>query len=252
MAAFKQHIAFSSALGVVYGGALVYSGFDWVQSTLAGVLCGFCGMLPDVDSQSGKPVREVFGLAAIVVPLLLAHRLKHFGLSPDQIVLAAVGMYLLIRFGMAWLLGKLSVHRGMFHSLPAALIAAEVVFLAYTGPDERGRLFMAGAVLLGYVSHLVLDEIFAVDASGIIPRLNKAAGSAVKLFSSSLTATLLTWAMLGTLSYGVGVEKGYLQPIEIKELKELHVFDRLLPKRTSHRGESARRSTAPAPMAQQK
>lgn len=227
MAAFKQHIAFSSALGVAYSGALIWIGFDWVQSTLAGVLCAFCGMLPDVDSQSGKPVREVFGLAAIAVPLLLVHRLRRLGLAADEIVLTAVGLYLFIRFGLPWLLGKVSVHRGMFHSLPAALIAAEVVFLTYTGTDERGRLYLACGVLLGYLSHLVLDEIFAVDASGLVPRLNKAAGSAVKLFSSSRVATLLTWILLGGVSYGVGVEKGYLQPLDVPQLK---VLNRFLPR----------------------
>ncbi len=230
MAAFKQHIAFSSAIGVCYTGALIYSGFDWVQSALAGFLCGFSGMLPDVDSETGKPVREVFGLAAILVPLLAASRLKEFGLTSEQILLAAVGIYFFIRFGAAWLFNKLSVHRGMFHSLPAALIAAEVVFLAHPGDNERGRLYMAGGVLLGYLSHLVLDEIFAVDASGIIPRLNKAAGSAVKLFSSSITASLLTWALLGGLSYSVGVDKGFFQPLNVKEL---HVLDRFMPKQSS-------------------
>lgn len=231
MAAFRQHIAFSSALGAGYCAALIYGGFDWVQSALAGVLCGFSGMLPDLDSDTGKPVREVFGLAAIIVPLLAMNRLKHAGLTPEQLLLAAVGMYFFIRFGVAWLFNKLSVHRGMFHSLPAALIAAEVVFLAITGLTEQSRLFLAGGVLLGYLSHLVLDEIFSIDASGLVPRLNKAAGSAVKLFSSSIIASLLTWVALGLLTYSVGVEKGYLQPVDIKE--QLHALERFLPKQTS-------------------
>jgi membrane-bound metal-dependent hydrolase YbcI (DUF457 family) len=228
MAAFRQHIAFSSLLGVGYSATLVSMGMDWAQSALAGVLCGFSGMLPDLDSPSGKPVREVFGLAAIIVPLLVAHRLQSAGLTSEQIVLSAAGLYLFIRFGLAWLLSKISVHRGMFHSLPAALIAGEIVFLAHTALPTRGRLFMAGGVVLGYLSHLVLDEIFSVDASGLVPQLKKSAGSAVKLFSSSVVASLLTWVALGLLSYEAGVDQGYWKPIHVQDLQAL---DRYLPRR---------------------
>jgi hypothetical protein len=215
MAAFKQHVTFSSVLGVGYAAGLYNLGVGWVHSVLAGGLCGFAGMLPDLDSASGRPVREVFGIAALAVPLLLARRLQHAGLGPEEVVLAGAGLYLLIRFGLAWVFRHLTVHRGMFHSLPAALIAGEAVFLADDGAEPYGRLTLAGGVVLGFLSHLILDEIYSVDMSGMVPRLNQAAGSAVKLFSKSVLATLCTWVLLGCLTYLVGVSLGLLQPVRL-------------------------------------
>lgn len=213
MAAFAQHMRVSSFLGLGYGGALWWSGADWSHAALSGALCAVAGMLPDLDSDSGKPTREMFGVTAVAVPLLLLRRLHHAGWSPEQTVLFAGALYLAIRFGVSWVFKHLTAHRGMFHSLPAALIAAEITFLAHNCPEAGGRLMLAGGVFLGFLSHLVLDEIYSVNAQGLKVRFNKAAGSALKLFSASIPATLLTWAILAGLTYLVGVDRGYFQPL---------------------------------------
>jgi hypothetical protein len=98
----------------------------------------------------------------------------------------------------------------MFHSVPAAAIAAEIAFLAHDCPEPYGRPMLAGGVLLGFLSHLVLDELYSVNADGLGIRLNKASGSALKLFSRSAPATLATWLLLGSLSYLVAVQQGHL------------------------------------------
>ena len=216
MAAFKQHVAFSSLLGAGYAAGLMSWGVEWVHAALAGGLCAVAGMLPDLDSQSGRPVRELFGLAAVASPLLLAHRLRHAGLSPEEIVLVGAGLYFLIRFGLPWLFKHLTVHRGMFHSIPAALIAGELVFLAHDSPERYGRLMLAGGMILGFLSHLILDEISSVDARGLSIRLNSAAGNPLKFASKSRTATLTAWLILGGLTYAVGVEQGFVRPIHLK------------------------------------
>jgi hypothetical protein len=213
MAAFREHITVSSALGLGYAGTLVHFGVEWVHAALAAALCGVAGMLPDLDSDSGRPMREVFGVTAVLAPLLLFRRMDGAGLSPEAKILLAGAIYLAVRFGLAWLFQRMTVHRGMFHSIPAAVIAAECVFLAHDCPEPYGRLTLAGGVLIGYLSHLVLDEIYAVDSSGLLPRLNKAAGSAFKLFSPSLPATLCTWLVLATLTYLAAVEQGYVEPV---------------------------------------
>jgi hypothetical protein len=211
VAAFKQHITFSSLLGAGYGAALIHLGVEWPHAVLAGGLCAISGMLPDLDSDSGRPVRELFGAVAVAAPLLFLRRFQRAGLNGEELVLIACGLYLAIRFGLAWFFKHLTVHRGMFHSLPAAFIAAEAVFLADTGPEAKARLTLAGGVLIGFLSHLVLDELYAVDARGL--RLNKAAGSALKLTSQSVTATLFTWLVFVGLTYLAGVDSGYLRPI---------------------------------------
>lgn len=231
MAAFKQHVTFSSLLGVGYAAALGGAGAEWVHSVLAGGLCGLAGMLPDLDSPSGRPVRELFGITAIAVPLLLAYRLRRSGLDPEQLVLLAAVLYLVIRFGLSWVFKHLTVHRGMFHSIPAMLIAGEAVFLAHDCPDTHGRLTLAGGIMLGFLSHLVLDEIYAVDMNGVMLRFNKAAGSALKFFSKSWSATAATWMLLGVLSYLVAVNLGYCPPVHIPLPYSVTIQGRGAPRR---------------------
>ena len=213
MAGFRTHVAVSSLLGAGYAAALIKAGTEWTHAGLAAGLCAVSGMLPDLDSASGRPAHELFGLVAAVVPLLLMHRLRKAELTAEGIILVLGGLYLLIRFGASWLFRHLTVHRGMFHSLPAALIAAEIVFLAHDGEQQYGQFILAGGVLIGFLSHLVLDELYSVDAQGLRIRLNKSAGSAFKLFSGNIPATVMTWLLLAGLSYMVGIKQGYIQPI---------------------------------------
>ncbi len=212
MAAFRQHLLFSTSIGVGYAVSLSSGGVDKTHAALSGALCAVAGMLPDLDSDSGKPVRELFGLVAAVVPLLVMRRLEHAGLSAEAVILVMGGLYLAIRFGVRQLFQRLTVHRGMFHSVPAALIAAEIAFLAHDCPEAGGRWLLGLGVLLGFLSHLVLDELSSVDASGVRIRFNKAAGSALKLASKSMSATLAAWLTLGLLTYLVCVSDGAMNP----------------------------------------
>ena len=200
MAAFKQHLMFSCALGAGYTVALRYADLEPTHALLAGGLCGVSGMLPDLDSDSGRPVRELFGVAAAFVPFLLLHRLRHMDLTQDQVLVILIGVYLLIRYGLAEFFKRLSVHRGMFHSIPALLISGLCVFLLYDHDDIGVRYYLAAGVMIGFFSHLALDEIYAVDLGGIVPRLNNFAGSALKLFSASWTANVFTYTLLFMLA----------------------------------------------------
>jgi hypothetical protein len=200
MASYRGHLMFASALGVAYGGcAAWYLHLDWGPALLGAGLTTVGGLLPDLDSDSGVPVREVFGLIGTVVPLLLLRRLNHHGVPMDEALVTAAAAYVIIRYGLSHLFKRLTVHRGMFHSTPAMLIAGLAVFLLDKGSDMTVRLFLAGGVMIGFLSHLVLDEIFSVDFLGM--RLKKSAGSALKLASKSLPATLTCYAILAGLSY---------------------------------------------------
>jgi hypothetical protein len=201
MASFRGHLAAGAALGVAYGawGALHWN-MGWGPVGLGVGLTTLGAFLPDLDSDSGVPVREMFNLAGAVAPILLLPRLQLEGLTADQLVVVMGAIYLVVRFGLSALFKRLTVHRGMFHSLPAMAIAGLGVFLLYHHASVYQRAYMAGGVMLGFLSHLVLDELFAVDLMGLTPRLNKAAGSAVKLWSGSWTATLVTYAIVVALA----------------------------------------------------
>jgi hypothetical protein len=202
VANFKGHITTSSLLGVAYGAAgFWYGQMDWGASILAGGLTALGGMLPDLDSDSGVPVREMAGLAGAAAPFLILPRLQHLAISMEQRFVVMAVCYLVVRYGVAEIFRRLTVHRGMFHSLPAMMIAGLLVFLLFHEPDLRQPVYLAGGVMLGFLSHLVLDELCAVDLMGLTPRLNQFAGSALKFTSASWPATLCTYGILVALAW---------------------------------------------------
>jgi membrane-bound metal-dependent hydrolase YbcI (DUF457 family) len=199
MASYQGHLMFSSALGAAYGSAGVWAlGLDWGPAFLGAGVTTLGGLLPDLDSDSGVPVRELFGLAAAVTPLLLLERLRlHFTGEETLVLLAAI--YLGIRYGAAAVFKRATVHRGMFHSIPALLITGLAVYLFFHSDREMLRWYVAGGTMVGFLSHLVLDELYSVDFTGARLRLNKYAGSALKFWSRSVPATLGTYLVLAGL-----------------------------------------------------
>ncbi len=233
MAMFRGHITTSGTLGIGVGAfGAYYLQYDWGTACLAGGLTAIGGMLPDLDSDSGIPAREMFGLAAVFVPLLLVHRLQSFQLTPEQLLVVLAAIYFGVRYGVSEIFRRVTVHRGMFHSVPAMIIAGLAVFLMYHQPataaptspstsslavipehplvaDElRKRLYFAAGTMIGFLSHLVLDELFAVNLMGVVPKFNQFAGSALKLKSDSWSATLFTYAILCVLGYMAWVSTG--------------------------------------------
>ncbi len=202
MASYRGHLAFAGALGAAYGGAALWRwDLDWGPALLAAGLTTLGGLLPDLDSDSGVPVRELFGITAAVTPFLLLPHLDVKGLSLEQKIVVLAAVYLFIRYGLATAFKHLSTHRGMFHSLPAMLIAGLATYLLYPGKDLVLKALLAGGVMLGFLSHLVLDELCSVDFMGLRLRLNKYAGSALKLFSRSWLANVTTYLLLAGLGY---------------------------------------------------
>jgi hypothetical protein len=204
MAGFKTHVSVSSVLGIGYGAA-AYGYFHLPPSTciLAAGLCGVSGMLPDLDSGPGRPLHESCNFAAAAVPMLLIDHFEAWGLNHEMMVIAGAAIYFLLRFGLPELLKKLTEHRGMFHSLPMALIFGELAFLLSSGSDERLRLFKAGGVVLGFLSHLILDEIWSVEFFSKHPGLKKSFGTAFKIFGKGWAPNLLTFALLGLITSNI-------------------------------------------------
>jgi len=197
MAGFKTHITTSTVAGVGYGAA-AHLLFEVPPSScmLAAGLCSVSGMLPDLDSDSGVPIRETMAFAAAVVPMLMLDRFVHMGLNRESIVLAGALVYIIIRFGVSELLKRYTVHRGMWHSVPAALIAFLLAFVICSSELMWPRFFKAGAVLLGYVTHLVLDEIYSIEWGKLGPRTKKSFGTALKFWGKSLWGNVSTYAKL--------------------------------------------------------
>jgi len=222
MAGFKTHIATSTTLGVAYGGAgwlLLRDslGEAPLATCLLGTgLCSIAGMLPDLDSDSGIPLRETIAFTAAVVPMLLMERFSHMGMSHEMMVLVGGLVYFAIRFGLAGLLKRFTVHRGMFHSLPAALVAAELAYLLCSCHTEAPRLFKAGAVLLGFMSHLILDELYSIEWKGGRWRFKKSFGTALKLWGANTYANISVYAKVAVLGFFVIQDPVWMENFEAR------------------------------------
>ena len=197
MADFKTHITYSSVLGVAYGG-LGYYVFHVppAHCLIAGSLCAVAGMLPDLDSNSGIPQREMLSFVSVIVPMLMLQRFQEIGLTTEHMVFVAGLMYVLIRFGVGGLFKRYTKHRGMWHSIPAAMIAGLATFMVCLSTDFEIRVFKSWAVVLGFITHLALDEVYAVNWEGKLPRMKKSFGTAMKFWGNSRMANVTTYAKL--------------------------------------------------------
>ncbi len=202
MASYRGHLMLAAPLGLAYGALpLLRADFDWGHCVLGAGLTTAGGLLPDLDSDSGVPVREMFGLASTLAAVMLFKPVLDYGFNIHQTLALLIVSYLCLRYIVSDIFRRMTVHRGMFHSIPATLIAGLAVYLAYPTFDLWVKLYMAGAVMAGYVSHLVLDEIYAVDFNGVKIKMNQFAGTALKFGSSSWVATLTCYVILGMLGY---------------------------------------------------
>jgi len=215
MASFKAHIAFGILTAVCYTAVMLM--VSWVSIAampLVFLSALFGSVLPDIDSDTGIPVRLLIGaLALIAVTLSLIYSMNIEGVSILQHGFVAVGVGLFVYFVIGGIFKHFTAHRGIFHSIPAALLTG-LVAMSIAGTfnvGEKTELAVGLAITMGYLAHLLLDEINStVNLSGMPFKPKKSLGTALKLTSSSKTITVLTYC---TLLLFVGVNAGSLARI---------------------------------------
>ena len=185
MANFTTHIA----VGTVVAGSLatltlaadVIAPENLIAVTMAGVLGS---VLPDVDLKESRPSRAMFaGLAIFFSFAVLFSAADRFSIA--ELWMLWLGTLLLIRYGLHAIFHNLAVHRGTWHSLIAGLFAAAATAVIFGNVLDRhaGVAWLAaGFMLIGYLVHLTLDEIYSVDVAD--RRLKSSFGTALKLVDS--------------------------------------------------------------------
>ena len=206
MGNYRQHITFASLLGIIYAwAAFAYAGIHWIYGSVAALLATLSGLLPDLDSDSSVGLRGFTGILGVLVSLVVWNALATVDPPPafEFHLWAVVVSYILVRHGLRRVVGRLSTHRGISHSLPACLAWGAAAYLFYPAPSNGHalRLVMGAAVILGFFSHLLLDEICSVDLKGA--RVNKAFGTAIKFWANSPWSTLGMYLLLSLLTWRV-------------------------------------------------
>ena len=210
MGNYRQHITVAGFLGAGYAwAAYTLAGVHAVYGSVAALLSTLGGLLPDLDAPSGVQLRGFTGLLGVLAALAVWQRVG--GVEPppafEYHLWAVIAAFVLVRHGLRRAMTRLSVHRGISHSLPTCAVWGALTYLSYPvgdhAPPDRHvlRVFMAAAVMLGFLSHLVLDEVCSVDLRGA--RVNRAFGTALKLWASSFWSTLAVYAVLIYLTWRV-------------------------------------------------
>ncbi len=182
MANFTTHIA----AGTVAAGALatltlaadVVAPENLVAITMAGVLGS---VLPDIDLKDSRPGRAMFaGLGVFFSFAVLFTFATKFSIA--ELWILWLGTLVFVRYGLHAIFHRFCVHRGIWHSLVAAAFssaATAVVYYHILGRHE-GVAWLAGAFMfIGFIVHLVLDEMYSVDVMDI--RVKSSFGTALKV-----------------------------------------------------------------------
>jgi len=203
MAGFKVHLLG----GMAGGGAVAAAGMlqhhlQIKEAAAVGILGILGGLLPDLDSDTGKPLELLFQLLSVLLPMLLySHFKDRLGADVTTMLLFFCAGYLAVQYFLCPLIKKMTAHRGIMHSIPFAVLCAQITFLLFPGLPQQTALYYAAAVFLGAMIHLFLDEFYSVSFKGILPRFNRYSGSALAFTSNSSAATLTVYLLLFFTGY---------------------------------------------------
>ncbi len=182
MANFTTHIAIgtivSGGLATLTLAANVVAPENLIAVTMAGVLGS---VMPDIDLKDSRPSRALFsGLAvffSFVVLFTFAHKF-----SVAELWILWLGTLLGVRYIVHAIFHRMSYHRGIYHSILAALFFAfftAVIYKHLLGRHDGVAWLAAAFMFVGYMVHLTLDEIYSVDVMDT--RIKASFGTAIKL-----------------------------------------------------------------------
>jgi len=161
--------------------------------------------LPDLDSDSGLPVRMLFITLGLIASFLTGYYIL-FNVEENLLnaALVSITAFIIVNFVLKRLFMKYTNHRGIFHSLVAVAILVLSINSVLLSLNLMlfDSIIISSAIGIGYLSHLVLDEMNSiVNLSGIpfIPK--KSLGTALKISTLSLRMNTVIILLLTILIY---------------------------------------------------
>jgi hypothetical protein len=192
MANFKTHLSVASTCSGILAIGCLEAGLAAPRDVLAYFVAGTMGgILPDIDSDHSTPVQLIFSSFAIALAFFTVFS-KAGTYSITELALLWLFVYVGIRYVASKIFARCTVHRGIFHSLLAALffwfLTTAVTYHVFALSPFNAWL-TGGFVGLGYVLHLLLDELYSVDLMGA--SVKRSFGTALKIMSfTHMKATL--------------------------------------------------------------
>jgi len=184
MANFRTHLSIAAAGSLTATAvALQAAPLSQMEALLLFLLGLHAGLLPDVDSDHSIPTRLLFTIFSFATAIAVVF-LCYAELSLIPLILLALLAALSVRFILFPLFAATTEHRGLFHSVPAALLFGMALFFAgdhFFGWQTDFAWLAAAFVSGGYLLHLLLDEIYSVNFIGVT--VKDSFGTALTLFS---------------------------------------------------------------------
>ena len=143
------------------------------------------GMLPDLDGNNSTPTEIMFRLLSIFFPLVVLLSIPHT--LPILYIVAIWGVSsLALNFTLLDIFLKITTHRGIFHSIPMGVLFGEITVLISQKLIGMSPTFSSLAgffVFFGFISHLILDEIYSIDFKNM--SLKSSFGTAFKFYDTN-------------------------------------------------------------------
>ncbi len=183
MANFNTHLTGGFAVSAITGLIVYKAGLVNAQEFLSCVLIGTIGgLLPDIDSDNSTPIKLGFNLISLALAFALVIHWQSSLSLLSMLLLWLVG-YGLMRYGVFYIFTRLTVHRGIIHSVPYMVtMALALVSINHylLGVAAITSWFYGAFLLLGALVHLGLDEAYSVDL--LNNRLKRSSGTAMKFY----------------------------------------------------------------------
>ncbi|MDD5393741.1 MAG: metal-dependent hydrolase [Thiothrix sp.] len=207
MANFNTHITVAAAGAGLLSVLCLQVGLVAPREALVLALMGTIGgILPDVDLEHAYPSRIMFSLFGILAAFLAIFSVE----KPLAIVeLWGIGLtvFAVVRWPIWIIFNQYTHHRGSIHSVVAALLFTcfAVMFSHHIMGKNPFVAWLNGLfIFLGFILHLVLDELFSVDFMN--SKIKRSFGTALKVLDTKNPAkatalvclVIVVWALTPT------------------------------------------------------
>lgn len=198
MAGFSVHLLGGMVSGAFIGGmGLVELKISPVQAGAVFIAGTIGGLLPDIDSDTSKPLSFLFQLISVLIPsIFYGKAARHGGGSLEFLLCYFTISYIVIYYGVCSLIKKLTAHRGILHSIPFAFLCGGIGYLLFSQSGKNMGLYCGIAVFSGCLIHLILDEFYSLSFKfGFIPVVKRSTGTALKFSGDSAVATVFVYLL---------------------------------------------------------
>jgi len=199
MADFKTHLTGGIVVGATFS-AISFISFEMniIQSFAVFTMGLLGGILPDLDSDSGKPIALISGMLSVLFPALLLTQISYeTSFTPEFLISYFAFSYFVINYIFCELIKKMTKHRGIMHSIPFSFLCAEIAYLLFYPSGQNMTTMAALSIFFGCIIHLILDELNAFYFKfGFIPMLKKSSGTALKLYSKDIFPNFMIFSFV--------------------------------------------------------